>query len=416
MKNAYFADYIYYDGQVHNNSWLLVDDDIITDIITDITQFADYTQKKFNNSAIFPGLINTHTHLGMSYFRGLADDLPLMTWLNDHIWPAEKKHVSPQFVYDATMLSIAESIRSGVTCLNDMYFEPASVSKAYNDANIRGIACFGIMGGSIDKAITQLENMKSSEFATYSIALHALYTVPYESFKACIEYATRKNVQIHTHLAETKDELNIVKDKYNMTPTEVMHELGALDINTILAHCVHVTDSDVALLAAGKASVSHCISSNLKLASGFAPITKMADTGVNITIGTDGAASNNNQSVLKEMSMTSKLQKAIEENATAMPAQQVLDMATKNAGIALGFDNIGELKQGYKADFFVLSFDNANVTPVYNPVSHLVYAAEPADITDVFINGKQVMADKEILTFDEQKVKENARLFAKSIS
>ncbi len=415
MKNAYYADFIYYDSNVHNNSWLLVDDNVITGITADIIPYSDYTQTKFENAAIFPGLINTHTHLGMSFFRGLADDLPLMTWLNEHIWPAEKKYISQQFVYDATMLSVAESIRSGVTCLNDMYFMPDSVSKAYRDAKIRGVACYGIMGNSFEDAFKHLDDTKPYELVKYSLALHALYTVPYDAFKACTEYAKANNIQLHTHLAETVDEINIVKDKYSKTPTEVMYELGILDIKSVLAHCVHVTDSDIALLADSKASVSHCISSNLKLASGIAPITKMANAGVNITIGTDGAASNNNQSVIKEMTTISKLQKAIECEATAMPAEQVLQMATKNAGKALGFDDIGELKAGFKADFFVLSFDNASVTPVYNPISHLVYASDPSDITDVYINGTCVMKQREILTFDEQNIKQIARKFAKSI-
>lgn len=414
MKNAFYADYIYYNNEIHKNSYLLVNNDIVTGISNSKDNLNDYNIKEFSNSAIFPGLINTHNHLGMGIMRGMADDLPLMTWLKEHIWPVERKMLSEEFVYYSTLLSVAESIRSGVTCINDMYFYANSGKKALEKAGIRGIVGIGVLG-SFEKAFKEADNFNESELVKLSMCPHALYTVPFDIMKECVSYAKNRDMVLHTHLAETLDEEKQIKEKYNKTPVELMNDTGAFDIKSIFAHCVHLSKSDIEIMAAKKVNVSHCLESNLKLASGFSPVHQMMQAGINVTIGTDGVSSNNDLSMIGEMGTVSKFHKALNYDATVLSAQTVLNMATSNAAKALSLNNIGELNNGKKADFFVLSFDSVHMTPVYNPVSHLVYAAKDNDITDVYVNGKAVLDNRKIVNFNEEEIKEYARKQAKLI-
>lgn len=414
MKNAFYSDYIYYNNEIHNNSYLLVDNDTVTGISNTKDDLKDYNIKEFTNSAIFPGLINTHNHLGMGIMRGMADDLPLMTWLKEHIWPVERKMLSEEFVYYSTLLSVAESIRSGVTCINDMYFYANSGKKALEKAGIRGIVGIGVLG-SFEKAFKEADNFKESELVKLSMCPHALYTVPFDIMKECVSYAKNRDIVLHSHLAETLDEEKQIKEKYNKTPVELMNDTGAFDIKSIFAHCVHLSKSDIEIMASKKVNVSHCLESNLKLASGFSPVHQMMQAGINVTIGTDGVSSNNDLSMIGEMGTVSKFHKALNYDATVLSAQTVLNMATSNAAKALFLNNIGELNSGKKADFFVLSFDSVHMTPVYNPVSHLVYAAKDNDITDVYVNGKAVLDNRKIVNFDEEEIKEYARKQAKLI-
>lgn len=411
-KTSFYADYIYYNEEIHTDSYLLVKDDIIEGITNNLDNFNDYHVKSFENSAIFPGLINTHNHLGMGIMRGYADDLPLMTWLNDYIWPAERKILSGEFVYYSTLLSLAESIRSGVTCINDMYFFAFDAKRAFEKAGIRGVVGFGVLE-NFSKAFKAADDFEETDLVRLSICPHALYTVPFDVMKACSQYAQKRNILLHTHLAETIDEEKQILEKYNKRPIELMYETGAFDTPSVFAHCVHINESDMKIMADKKANVSHCIESNLKLASGFAPVKKMMDAGINVSIGTDGVCSNNDLSMIGEMSTVSKFHKAFNMDATAMPAETVLKMASSNGAKALNLNNIGKLYKGMKADFFVLSFDAVHMTPVYNPISHLVYAAKDNDITDVYVNGSPVMQDRKLLNFNEEEIKIYAREKAK---
>lgn len=411
-KTAFYADYIYYNEEIHTDSYLLVKDDIIEGITNNLDNFNDYYVKSFENSAIFPGLINTHNHLGMGIMRGYADDLPLMTWLNDYIWPAERKILSGEFVYYSTLLSLAESIRSGVTCINDMYFFAFDAKRAFEKAGIRGVVGFGVLE-NFSKAFKAADDFEETDLVRLSICPHALYTVPFDVMKECSQYAQKRNILLHTHLAETIDEEKQILEKYNKRPVELMYETGAFDTPSVFAHCVHINESDMKIMADKKANVSHCIESNLKLASGFAPVKKMMDAGINVSIGTDGVCSNNDLSMIGEMSTVSKFHKAFNMDATAMPAETVLKMASSNGAKALNLNNIGKLYKGMKADFFVLSFNAVHMTPVYNPISHLVYAAKDNDITDVYVNGSPVMQDRKLLNFNEEEIKIYAREKAK---
>ncbi len=413
-KTAYFADFIYYDSTIHKNSYLLVSDNIIMGIETDINNLDEYKIHKFENSAIFPGLINTHNHLGMGIMRGYADDLPLMTWLNDYIWPLEKKMLSGEFVYYSTLLSLAESIRSGVTCINDMYFFAYEGKKAFEKAGIRGYVGFGVLN-NFEKAFTNADKFLESDLVKLTLCPHALYTVPFDVMKKCAEYVLKNNLILHTHLAETKDEENQIMAKYNKRPVEVMNDTGAFDCPSIFAHCVHLNKSDIEIMKHKHVNVSHCLESNLKLASGFAPVKYMMDNSINVSIGTDGVCSNNDLSMIGEMGSVSKFHKALNMDATVLSAETVLNMATKNAAKALNRDDIGVLNKGMKADFFVISFDKTHMTPVYNPISHLIYVAKDDDITNVFVNGKAVMQNRKLTLFDEEEIKNYAREKAKII-
>ena len=416
MKKAFYADYIYYNHEEHINSYLLVENDIVVGITKEENALSGYSVKKFENSAIFPGLINTHNHLGMSFLKGFADDLPLMTWLKNYIWPIENKFMSPEFVYKSTLLAMAESIRSGVTCVNDMYFNPNDARKSIEKAGIRGLVGFGVME-NFEQAFIDAENFEESDLVRVSMIPHALYTVKFDIFKKSAAFAQKHGCLLHTHLAETLDEENQIMAKYGKRPVEVMKETGAFDGPSIYAHCVHLNDSDMEIMASKKdnVSVSHCIESNLKLASGFAPIKKIMDAGINVSIGTDGVSSNNDISMIGEMSTVSKVHKALNMDATCLPAETVLNMATSNAAKALHWNNIGNLDKNMKADFFVLSFDAVHMTPVYQPISHLIYTAKDNDITDVYVNGSPVMENRKILTFDEEELKNEAKITANEI-
>jgi len=411
---AFFADFIYYNSKIHKDSYLLISNDKIVGITKDKTTLTNYHITRYKNSAIFPAFINTHTHVGMSLFRGFADDLPLMEWLKDYIWKIEKRYISADFVYLATLLSSIELIRSGTSMINDMYFYPESISKAISEAKLRAIIGFGALI-SVDKALENVETFKSTDMIKPALCPHALYTVGKDSIKRMIEFADPRGILIHTHLAETDAEIEIVKEKYNTTPALLMNDIGGFDTFSIFAHAVHLTDEEIKIMGEKKVNISHCVESNLKLASGIAPIMRLQSAGANITIGTDGVASNNDQMMINEISTVAKLHKAISKDATTLSADTVLKMSTENAAKALRADNLGKLAKGNQADFFVISFDSVNMTPVYNPISHLLYSATSNDITDLVVAGKMIMKNRKILTIDEEAIKQEARKVAKKI-
>ncbi len=415
MKKAYYADYIYYNNKIHKNSYLLTDADIILGISDNLGDLAkEYEIIRYENSAIFPALINTHTHLGMSLFRGFADDLELMTWLKDYIWKVEKKYVSEEFVYIATLLSIIEMIRSGTSTANEMYFYPNATAKAFTDAKLRVVVGFGALK-SVDSAIESIEAFKTTDKIRSALCPHALYTVGKDGVQQLIEYAKPRDILIHTHLAETVSEVEMIKEKYGSTPALIMDEIGGFDCKSIFAHAVHLTDEEISIMGSKNVNISHCLDSNLKLASGIAPIVALDNAGANITIGTDGAASNNDQSMICEMGTVAKIHKAISCDASALPAEKVLNFSTTNAANALQFTDTGILAKGKQVDFFVLSFNSAHMTPVYNPISHLLYSANNNDITDMIVGGEVIMKDRVILTIDEEFIKSEARKIAKII-
>ncbi len=349
--------------------------------------------------ALIPGLVNAHTHAAMTLMRGYADDKPLMTWLNDHIWPAEAKHVSPQFVYDGTLLACAEMLRGGITCVNDMYFYPESAAQAYVDSGMR--AAIGLIAlefptvyasdadDYIAKGLAARDRFRDESLLSYCMAPHAPYTVSDRTFAQLVTIAEELDLPIHLHLHETQDEIAESVDKHGARPLERMNALGLVSPRLIAVHAIHVTEREIALLAQNGCSVAHCPTSNLKLASGFAPIAAMQAAGLNVAIGTDSAASNNRLDMLADMRLAALLAKAVANDAAALPARIALRYATFNGARALGLqDRIGSIEIGKAADLAAIRLDSLELTPCYDPASQIVYAAGREHVSHVWVAGR----------------------------
>jgi 5-methylthioadenosine/S-adenosylhomocysteine deaminase len=368
---------------------------------------------------LIPGLINLHTHAAMTLMRGLADDLKLMSWLTNHIWPAESKHVSAQFVRDGTLQACAEMLRGGVTCFNDMYFFPEMSGQAALEAGMR--AALGIVviefptnyatdpQDYLRKGLAMRDELKQEHLLSFCMAPHAPYTVSDKTFQNILMLSEQLQIPINTHLHETRDEIKESLSKFGMRPMARLDKLGVLGANFLAVHAVHLEDSEIALLAQAGCSVAHCPSSNLKLASGIAPVDKMLAAGINVGIGTDGAASNNRLDVFGEMRLAALLAKAASDNAEAIPAHTALRMATLNAAQALGLErSMGSIEPGKSADLCAVNLDSLETAPCYDPASHLVYAAGREHVSDVWVAGRQVVGSGSLLLMDEQRIRNKA--------
>ncbi len=355
---------------------------------------------------VMPGLINSHCHAPMVYFRGLADDLPLKTWLENHIWPAENRWLSPEFVRDATELACLEMLRAGVTIYNDMYFFADSAAEASKSLGIRGILGSGIIdfptisGKSPDDYLGKAENFiskwKGDDLIIPSIAPHAAHTCCPDTLLKSKALAARLDVPIHMHLSETEWEVEEIVSQYGKRPVEHLENIGFLDDRLIAAHCVHVNEMEIGILRKRNVAVAHCVESNLKLASGVAPIPAMLKAGVKVSFGTDGAASNNDLSVLSEMSTAAKLHKAIAKDPTVLDSKTAVLMATKLGAEALGLGHkIGSIEKGKAADVISIDLRKPHLMPLYDIYSHIVYSAMASDIKTVLVNGKLLIDDGE---------------------
>lgn len=364
-----------------------------------------------NDHALIPGLINLHTHAAMTLMRGFADDLPLMEWLNKHIWPIENQHVDAQFVLDGTQLACAEMIKGGITCFNDMYFFPESCAEAVIHSGMR--AAIGMIvidfptayasdaDDYLAKGLKLRDQYHQHPLLSFCFAPHAPYTVSDKTFSSILTYAEQLNTPIHTHLHETRDEIRISLETNGVRPIERLHRLGLLSPNLIAVHTVHLTDYEIKLLHQYGCSIAHCPSSNMKLASGFAPIPALLNQGVNVGLGTDGAASNNRLDMFEEMRQAALLAKATSGQADALPAHQALKMATLNGANALGLGEItGSLAVGKAADITAINFSDLNLTPCYDPASHLVYTASREQVSHVWVNGRMLLHDKQLTTLN----------------
>lgn len=393
---------------VVNNQPLLENHAVIIQagIIVDILPVND-ARKKYtatsdvclDDHVLIPGLINLHTHAGMSLMRGIADDMPLMTWLNDHIWPAEQAVVSERYVQDATLLACAEMLSGGITCFNEMYFYPQATAIASNQAGMR--ANLGLLvlefpsayasdaDDYLQKGFAAHDTWRNNPLITSSIAPHAPYTVSNKTFESIITYAEQLSLSIHTHLHETQDEIIQSEAQYGLRPIQRLAEFGLLGPNFVAAHCVHLLSNEIDLLAEYGCHVAHCPSSNLKLASGIAPLTQLLAKGVNVGLGTDGAASNNRLDIFSEMRLSALLAKGVSGDATVVPAYQALAMATINAAKALGLDDkIGSIEVGKFADLAAVKLSDITTAPYYDPISHLVYACGREHVTHTWVAGE----------------------------
>ena len=355
-----------------------------------------------NGRVVMPGLINTHTHAAMVYFRGLADDLPLKEWLEKYIWPAEAKWLSPGFVHDAVELACLEMLKAGVTTYNDMYFFGDASARATKKMGMRALIGAGILdfptvaaktpGEYLEKAEVFSGDWRGDDLITPCIAPHALYTCGPETLRRAKSLAERLGTSVHIHLAETEWEAGEVVTRYGKRPVEHLEALGFLDETVLAAHCVWLEDDEIALLAKRKVGVSHCMESNLKLASGFAPVVKMLREGIRVSFGTDGAASNNDMNILGEMSTTAKVHKALSKDPTVLDAKTVLLMATRWGAEVLGLGRItGSLEKGKAADLVVINLKKPHMTPIYDIYSHIAYSMMASDVETVMVGGKVLL-------------------------
>ncbi len=389
-------------------------------------QFAASETIEAAGHVVLPGLVNTHTHAPMVMYRGLADDLALMDWLQKYIFPAEAKTVSPEMVRVGTRLAALEMIQSGTTTFADMYYFEEEIARATKAAGLRGVLGETIIGFPVADAKTPADALKRTEafmreFAgddliTAVPAPHSPYTVDEPTLRAIRELADRYKVPILIHLAETEDEVHIIREKHGMSPTAWLDSLGFLRADVVAAHCVWLTDDDIAIMKRAGAAISHNPESNMKLASGVAPIPKCLAAGITVGLGTDGAASNNDLDMFEAMRQTAFLHKLALRDPRAMPAITVLEMATIGGARALGLDKrIGSLEAGKRADLIVVAMNGARQTPMYNPVSHLVYVARGDDVRTTVVNGQVLMRDRQMRTLDERVVLADARALAKKV-
>ncbi len=391
--------------------------DTITAIGTIAQIKSDFSAAKTlhtEHGLIMPGLINTHTHAPMSLFRGLADDLPLMTWLEEHIFPVEARW-TPDMIFHATQLSLAEMIKSGTTSFCDMYLFSKEVAKATEESGMRAwigevlydfpSPCYGELTNGFAYVEDLFAHYRDHPLITITADPHSVYTCSKKLLSRLGEVAHDNNSLYVIHLSENDAELSTCKERYDCTPVQHLEQLELLGSNTLAAHCVMLDDKDIALMAKRGASVSHCVESNMKLASGTAPIVQMLKAGVEIGIGTDGAASNNDVDMFGEMDSVAKIHKVTNMDPTVMNAEQTLHAATLGGAATLQADKqIGSLEVGKKADLIVLNMNQPHLTPVYNIPSHLVYAARGADVVHSIIAGKIVMENRELLSLEESRL------------
>ena len=361
--------------------------------------------------ALIPGLVNAHTHISMSLFRGLADDLPLMSWLNDHIWPAEAKWVHEEFVADGTRLGVAEMLRGGTTCFNDMYFYPDVTARVAQQAGIRSVVGLILIDfpsawasdadDYLNKAVSVHDNFRNEPLVSTAFAPHAPYSVSDEPLARMLTLDNELELPIHMHVHETADEVAQSLDQHGVRPIERLHKLGLINPSLVAVHMTQLQDDEIELFADNGAHVVHCPESNLKLASGFCPVQKLMDAGINVALGTDGAASNNDLSMLGEMKTAALLGKGVAGDASALPAHKVLEMATINGARALGLDDrIGSLAVGKEADIAAIDLGQLNSQPLYNPVSQIVYTAGREQVSDVWVAGKRLLANGQLSYMD----------------
>jgi 5-methylthioadenosine/S-adenosylhomocysteine deaminase len=381
---------------------VVIDAEKIVDICPIAEVHLQYQAKeviKLNNQILMPGLVNLHAHAAMSLMRGLADGVALQPWLENHIWPAENELVSPDFVYDGTLLAAAEMLSGGVTTFNDMYFFPASAAEAVIKMGMR--ANLGLVviefptqyandaDSYIKKGLDVRDDYRDQPLVSFSFAPHAPYTVSDKTFQRIVTLSNQVNIGIHSHLHETKDELSQSNEVHGLRPLARLANLDLLGPSVTFAHCVHVNTVEMHLLAEHGCSVAHCPSSNLKLASGIAPISQYIQYNINVGLGTDGAASNNRLDLFTEMRLAALLAKAESGDATAVPAHTAIEMATINGARALGLeDKIGSIEVGKRADLIAVSFSDIEMQPCFDPMSHLVYVAGREHVSHTWVDGE----------------------------
>ena len=396
------------------NHAVVVKDGGILDVLPSDTARERYTATRaleLPGQVLMPGLVNLHCHAAMTLMRGFADDRPLMAWLNDHIWPAEKQHVSDAFVRDGSLIAAAEMLAGGVTTVNDMYFFPGAAAEAFLQAGMRAVLGMIVLefpsayavdaDAYIAKGLALRDELKDEALLTFAFAPHAPYTLSDTTFSRINTLAEQLGVPIHTHIHETADEIAGSLKQHGVRPLERLARLGLLGPNFIGVHAVHLTEAEIDLLATHGCHVAHCPTSNLKLASGIAPVAALVRAGVNLGFGTDGAASNNRLDVFADMRLAALLAKGTSGDASALPAAAVLKAATLDAARALNLDAIiGSIRPGKRADLIAVELSGPECQPVFDPISHLVYAAGREHVTHVWVNGVMKLDERRLVGLD----------------
>lgn len=414
------------DGRngVLKNTDVLVEDGRITRI-GEIRQRADI-ELDAKGKAILPGLVNAHTHLPMTLLRGVADDMPLKPWLEEEIWPIES-HLTPKHVYIGALLGCLEMIKSGTTCFADQYFFMEEVAKAVERSGLRAVLSYGIIENGdgerrkkeIEKGTALIKNYHGGAGGriTAMYGPHAPYTCSKEALVEIKELAQKYGVGIHIHLSETlKGDVEVVEKKYGERPFVYLDRIGFLGPEVLAAHCVHLTAKEIRIAKERGVKVAHNPISNMKLASGVAPVARYLREKVVVALGTDGCASNNNLDMFEEMKVCSLIHKIRESDPTVVKAEEALVMATLNGAIALGLGKeTGSLEVGKKADLIVVNLKKPHLTPVNHVVSNLVYAANGADVDTAVVDGKILMEERRVLTLDEEKILEDAQRAAEDL-
>lgn len=372
-----------------------------------------------------PGLINTHTHIPMSLFRNYADDLPFWEWLYEKILPLEKK-LTEEGVYCGSMLAIAEMIKSGITSFVDMYFFIEEITKAVEETGIRGFLALSVTDGDDNQAREQnlqdtkdlIEKLHGQADGRINIRIspHAPYSCSDELLVELAKISKQYDKGINIHLSESEKEIGDSFEKYGKSPVERLNDLGLLDVSTLAVHCVHLSDKDIDILAEKNISVSNNPGSNLKLGNGFARVDDLLNHGVNVCLGTDGAASNNNLNMFEEISLASLINKGLTKNPESVPAYKALEMATINGAKAIGKESeIGSIEIGKKADIIMIDIDKPHFYPRNNPVASLVYSAQASDVDTVLVDGEILMKEGEFVTIDLQNIMQNAEIKAREL-
>jgi 5-methylthioadenosine/S-adenosylhomocysteine deaminase len=415
------------NNELIENGAIGIEDERIIYVGATPEDFSSYDEKvDLKGNILLPGLVNTHGHTPMSFLRGYADDLHLQTWLEEKIWPLEAKF-TPEHAKWGAKLSILEMIRTGTTTFVDMYDNMDEIAKAVDEAGVRGVLCRGVIGFGSDE-LRQTKLKEAADFAkswnngaggriTTMLSPHSPYTCSPEYISQIIDKSVELNVPLHTHMSETKFEVEKNIEEFGATPVVHLDSLGFFDRPSLVAHAVHLSDEDIEILAKKDVKVSHNVISNLKLGSGIAPVGKLLEKGVTVSLGTDSVASNNNLDLFEELKAVATIHKGVARDATVITAQQALRMATIQGAASLWLEKeIGSLEVGKDADFIVVNSNQSFFYPKHNPVSHLVYSGSGRDVKDVYVQGKQILDNGQFKTIDEEKVLYEANRLSKLLS
>lgn len=396
------------------------------DEIIDLPFYQQAELVRLPDCALLPGLVNSHTHASMSLFRGMADDLPLMEWLTEHIWPAEARWVDSRFAADGFKLAAAEMIRSGTTCMSDMFYFPDEIARCAQQIGMRSVVGLIVLDFPspwaktadeyLHKALAVHDEIREFSLVNSALAPHAPYTVSDEALRQIAMYSNELDVPVHMHLHETAAEVTEAQQKNGQRPLERLDQLNLLNSNLIAVHMTELDEFEIERIAEAGVNVVHCPESNLKLGSGICPVASLLEKGVNICLGTDGAASNNDLDLLGEMRTAAMLAKGSSGNASACNARQSIEMATINGARALGMaDRIGSIEVGKCADLIAINLASLNTQPLYDPVAQIVYAAASRQVSHVWIDGVAQLRDFELHNLDSDEIIARATSWARKI-